>query len=407
LIRERISLIIGTVFIIALVSQCSQHESDVAEVLHPPSSVVETSTTSVDENLNVFDALPEMVQYPHDNQPDIEKTELGRLLFWDPILSGDKDIACASCHHPDHGYAEYRDLSIGTNGHGFGSKRAFNEPNQIPIMKRNAHTILNTAFNGINQENVYVPAEAPMFWDSRKQSLEVQALQPILGFDEMKGLRYTESEILDEVIERLRNIPEYVALFEAAFDGPDPVNEANLAKAIAAFERTLTTTQTRFDQYMRGDPGAISLSEKKGFRLFKEVGCGKCHNGSMFSDYKSHVIGVPQNKKLMEFDQGIDDTYAFRTPTLRNLRFTAPYMHNGKFNTLEEVLEFYEDISMGKNHHSQLATDELDTLASQVSIKVKDMGPIISFLNALNDSDFDRRIPEEVPSGLPVGGNIN
>ncbi|GAB5552536.1 MAG: cytochrome c peroxidase [Saprospiraceae bacterium] len=356
--------------------------------------------------LTTHAALPKTVIDPRDNISTDEKVELGRLLFYDPILSGDKDVACATCHHPDNGYAEYRDLSIGVNGTGLGFSRTFKQPNTIPFVKRNAHTILNTAFNGIKTTGSYHPDQAPMFWDLRVNSLEKQAIEPILAFEEMRGTHFSEAEIIDVVVNRLKRIPAYVALFESVFEEPESITEDNIAKAIAAFERTLVTTETRFDQYMRGDKKAISISEREGFLLFKKVGCGNCHNGPMFSDYLPHVIGVPTNDKLLEFDKGIEDQYAFRTASLRNLRFTAPYMHNGRFNSLREVLEFYEDISNGKNIHVDLERQQLDTLIQQIDMSVKEIGPIISFLNTLNDTNFDKAIPESVPSGLSVGGDI-
>jgi cytochrome c peroxidase len=381
--------------------QCTNSKSEKrpVRIIKPKIQLVDT--------LSIHSALPTSVKSPLDNSVSDSKIELGRLLFYDPILSGDKDIACATCHHPSQGYAEYRDLSIGTNGKGLGSKRDFNKPNDIPIMKRNAHTILNTAFNGINTKKNYSPENAPMFWDSRVFTLEDQALEPILTLEEMRGPRYSKDVILNVVVKRLTNIPEYVFLFKEVFKELKPINATNIAKAIAAFERSLITTETRFDKYMRGDTKAISLSEKDGFSTFKKVGCGKCHNGPMFSDYKSHIIGVPKNQKLTEFDKGINDEYAFRTPSLRNLRFTAPYMHNGKFNTLKEVLEFYEDITSGKNKHTEIEKEQIDPLIQELKISVKDMRPIISFLNTLNDPDFDKKIPDFVPSGLPVGGNID
>jgi cytochrome c peroxidase len=331
---------------------------------------------------------------------------LGKLLFYDPILSGDQDVACATCHHPDNGYAEFRDISIGVNGQGFGSRRRFKQPNDIPFVRRNAHSILNTAFNGISNNNQYQAEKAPMFWDSRVESLETQALEPIKTLEEMRGRQYTEEEILDEVIARLKAIPEYEDLFQKAFPGTAPVNLDNLGKAIAAFERSLVTNNSRFDQYMRGDKQAISLDEKDGFELFKKVGCANCHNGPMFSDYQMHVLGVPENDKLPEADRGFEERYAFRTPTLRNLRFTAPYMHNGELKTLKSVLEFYQDISQGKIRNPAVPKSQFDTLIQEIQLTVRDMEPIISFFNTLNDNSFDKEIPAEVPSKLPVGGNI-
>lgn len=357
--------------------------------------------------LSRITALPETVKTPQDNPTTPEKVALGKLLFFDPILSGNKDVACATCHHPDQGYAEFRDISIGVNGRGLGSKRAFNTPNDIPFGRRNAHTILNTAFNGIDANKQYDPESAPMFWDVRVQSLEKQALEPIKNFDEMRGHTHQEEEVLDRVIDRLKDIPTYQSLFDAAFDEPEAVSATNVGKAIAAFERTLVTNNSRFDQYMRGDQDAISLAEKAGFELFKKAGCANCHSGPMFSDFKPHVLGVPENSKLPVPDRGFDERFAFRTPTLRNLRFTAPYMHNGRLKSLQEVLEFYQDLSFGKTRNALVPAEQFDPLVQEIELSVKDMAPIISFFNTLNDPNFDKEIPESVPSGLPVGGNIH
>ncbi len=359
-----------------------------------------------DKISTAISALPERVMDPRDNVNSHDKRELGRLLFFDPILSGNKDVACATCHHPNTGYAEFLDISIGANAKGLGSKRKFNTPNDIPFVKRNAQTIINTAFNGINTYNKYNPEDAPMFWDDRVKSLELQALEPIKAFEEMRGHGFDEKEILDEVVKRLNQIPEYRQLFKTAF-GNDRISIENLGKAIAAFERSLVTNNSRFDQFMRGDNDAILISEKEGFELFKKVGCVNCHNGPMFSDYKVHVLGVPQNKKLEVPDTGVGDSLGFRTASLRNLRYTAPYMHNGSLKTLKRVLEFYEDISNGKTRNPLVAKEQFDPLVRELELSVKDMSLIISFLNTLNDDDFDKTIPEKVPSGLPVGGNIH
>jgi len=350
-------------------------------------------------------ALPKTVKSPKDNPASPEKEELGKLLFFDPILSGNKDVACASCHHPSTGYAEFLDLSIGPNSKGLGSKRKFNTPNDIPFVKRNAQTVINSAFNGVDASHRYEPENATMFWDDRVKSLEKQALEPIKAFEEMRGHGFEEDEILEVVVERLKEIPEYQRLFEKAF-GKESITIDNLGKAIAAFERTLITNNSRFDQYMRGDSDAILISEKEGFELFKSVGCVNCHNGPMFSDFKMHVLGVPENNKLGYVDAGVMDTFAFRTPTLRNLRFTAPYMHNGSLQTLQRVLEFYEDISNGKVRNPNVPAVKFDPFVRELELSVKEMSLIISFLNTLNDDSFSKEIPEAVPSGLSVGGNI-
>ena len=351
-------------------------------------------------------ALPTKVKDPHDNVNSPEKRELGRMLFFDPILSGNKDVACATCHHPNTGYAEFLDISIGANAKGLGSKRKFNTPNDIPFVKRNAQTVINTAFNGINTYNKYDPEDAPMFWDDRVKSLELQALEPIKTFEEMRGHGFDETEILDVVVNRLNQIPEYQQMFKTAF-GDDRISIENLGKAIATFERSLVTNNSRFDLYMRGDIDAILISEKEGFELFKKVGCVNCHNGPMFSDYKIHVLGVPQNNKLEIPDAGVKDSFGFRTASLRNLRYTAPYMHNGSLRTLKRVLEFYEDISNGKSRNPLVPKEQFDPFVRELEFGVKEMSLIISFLNTLNDDDFDKTIPQKVPSGLAVGGNIH
>ncbi|RTE52714.1 cytochrome-c peroxidase [Arenibacter aquaticus] len=351
-------------------------------------------------------ALPKQIKSPTNNANTPEKEFLGKLLFYDPVLSGGKDIACATCHHPSTGYAEFLDLSIGSNGRGLGSRRVFNEPNAIPLMKRNSPTILNTAFNGIQDKDDYVPEKAPMFWDDRVKSLEKQALEPIKTMEEMRGLHHTKGDILGIVAERLKDIPEYRELFANAFGANSPIDSIRIGMAIAAFERTLVANNSRFDQYMAGDIDAMSQSEKEGFKLFKSVGCINCHNGPMFSDYQMHVLGVPHNSKVQEPDSGFEESFAFRTATLRNLRFTAPYMHNGVFQNLKQVLEFYEDISFGKTRNPSVTKEMFDPFVRELELSVKDMSLIISFLNTLNDDSFDKEIPERVPSGLPVGGNI-
>ncbi len=356
---------------------------------------------------NVYIPLPETVKAPENNPTTKEKVELGKLLFFDPILSGDKDVACATCHHPTNGYAEFRDISIGVNGVGFGSSRTFKTPNSIPFVKRNAHTILNTAYNGITIAGTYNPENAPMFWDSRVNSLEQQALEPIKALEEMRGTNYTKNEILNIVVSRVKEISAYQELFKKAFPENSNIDSLSIAKAIAAFERSLVTNNSRFDKFLRGDETAISLSEKEGFELFKKVGCANCHSGPMFSDYKMHVLGVEENDKLDIADGGLNNEFLFRTPTLRNLGATAPYMHNGSLSSLLKVLEFYEDISSGRSKNKNVPDKALDSLVKKITIKVKDMSLINSFLNTLNDSNFDATIPDNVPSGLSVGGNIN
>lgn len=358
------------------------------------------------DDISQLAALPTEVPTPTDNPTTPEKVALGRLLFFDPILSGHKDVACATCHHPEFGFAESLEISIGVNGKGTGSHRDFGIPNDIPFVKRNSQTILNTAFNGVTRNGSTDASIAPMFWDLRVKSLENQSLEPIKSFEEMRGHRYGEAAALDSVVSRLKQIATYRTLFQQAFPTDNSLTIQNMARAIAAYERTLVGGNTRFDQYMNGDKNALSINEIEGLQAFLKSGCAKCHNGPMLSDYKVHSLGVPDNEKLAQSDAGVDNQYKFRTPSLRNLRFTAPYMHSGKLKTLEHVLEFYEDLSGDKIRNPAVKKEGLDPLVEDLKVNFRDISIIVEFLNTLNDEHFDRTVPRSVPSGLKVGGNL-
>jgi len=361
----------------------------------------------IPDDISVLGALPLTVPVPDDNPMTSEKTELGKLLFFDPILSGNKDVACATCHHPEYGFAESLEISIGVNGSGLGLSRVFNQPNDIPFVKRNSQTVVNTAFNGLTNSESKVGSQAPMFWDLRVRSLENQALEPIKALEEMRGHAYEQSDALDKVISRLKQIAEYRRLFNEVFGAENAITKENLGKAIAAYERTIIGNNSRFDQYMRGNHSILSRNELDGLNLFLRDGCTKCHHGPMFSDFKTHVMGVADNQKLNSPDDGFEKRYAFRTPSLRNLRTTYPYMHNGKLKTLENVLEFYEDLSGGKIANSTIKPQQIDPLTEKLNVDFKDISLIVEFLNSLNDENYDKSIPSRVPSNLLVGGNIN
>src|SRR5258705_1833251 len=365
--------------------------------------VLESQSQGRNRGQDALSALPRFVNAPSDNPLSIDRVALGRLLFWDPILSGNRDVACASCHHPRFGYAENRDLSIGVNGVGLGENRRFASPNAIPFVKRNSQTLLNVGFNGINRAGQYNPAAAPMFWDVRVTSLETQALEPIKAFEEMRGNAYPEDGAVSAVVARLNAIPEYRALFGKAFGDESAVSGANLGKALAAFERTLLANNSPFDRYMGGDRNAMTAMQIQGMRRFERIGCSNCHNGPMFSDYESHVLGVPDNGKLPESDRGIkDEPYAFRTASLRNLALTAPYMHSGAFQSLQEVLRFYDRAP--QNPH--VGRQQVDRRVRRLRDPDDEADVLIAFLGALNDDSFDKTIPLRVPSGLTPGGRI-
>jgi len=344
-------------------------------------------------------ALPQEVISPVDNPYAEEKENLGRLLYWDPILSGKKDVACVSCHHPNLGYTDGLDFSQGVGGIGLGQNRSGGVKT-----RRNAPTIINTAFNGIDNNGNYNPEISPMFWDNRAQSLEGQALLPMLSKEEMRGTAIAEALIIDTIIQRLNAIPGYMAKFEQAF-GSTEINQSRILAAIATFERGIIANNSRFDQYMRGNSNALTNFEIEGMNAFIQVGCADCHSGPMFSDYELHTIGVKDN--VTPPDQGATNNFDFRTPTLRNLNLTAPYMHNGLHRTLEEVMEFYEDIAEGNNAelNINIIESQLDEEMQDLELEDDQIDEILAFLNTLNDDSFDTTIPDSVPSGLSVGGN--
>jgi cytochrome c peroxidase len=352
-------------------------------------------------------ALPQSIDAPPDNPTTPAKVALGKLLFWDPVLSGDKDVACATCHYPSFGYAENRDISVGVSGVGLGNARTLQSSSElIPLVKRNSLTILNTAFNGIDQQGHYNPSSAPMFWDNRAKSLEAQALVPIQTLEEMRGTAFSEKQALTSVTTRLQAIPEYRALFAKAFGGAQPITSNNVGRALAAFERSLLANNSPFDRYMRGDAKAMASAEVQGMREFQRVGCVNCHNGPMFSDYKLHVLSVPDNPKLPASDSGANQTYAFRTASLRNLAFTAPYMHSGAFTNLADVLKFYNRVRR-RPSNPNVSRDQIDPLLLRLRGVDDSSRDIIKFLSTLNDDSFDKTIPTHVPSGLHPGGRID
>ena len=354
-------------------------QDELEEVLENPGDIQEIA------------ALPLMPNYPASNPASQEKEELGRLLFWDPVLSGNFDVSCGTCHHPDHAYADGLERSIGVGGIGIGPDRRGGS-----LIDRNSPTILNTAYNGIGLTDIYSPERSPMFWDNRESSLESQSIQPILSAIEMRGNDIAEGDIVDVVIGRLEAIPEYAERFEVAF-GSTQITEEMIAAAIATFERTLIANNSRFDQYMRGNANILTQQELNGLDDFIEAGCANCHSGAMLSDFELHTLSVPNNGIN---DAGANGRFDFRTPTLRNVSLTAPYMHNGAFETLDDVMDFYQDISRGNGNsqNNNVADNQIANDARNLNLNNNRINNIIAFLNTLTDNDFDRTIPNTVPS---------
>jgi parallel beta-helix repeat protein len=314
-----------------------------------------------------------------------ERAELGRLLFFDPILSGDNTVSCATCHHPDLGFGDGRGLAMGKGGHGLGPERAGGAD-----VKRGAPTIWNSTFNHLQ------------FWDGRARDLEEQAEGPIKSDVEM-------NENPDTLVGELRNIPEYAQKFDAAFGGASGsgITFENVTKAVAAFERTLTANNTPFDRYAAGDHSAMTAAQVRGFDLFRSgrTRCFECHGIPTFANRDFKIVGVPDldanNPDYGRFDvtKGEGNKYAFKVPTLRNVVLNAPYMHNGKFKTLEEVLDFY---AAGGGPGVGFKAAKVDDKIHTYSITAEEKQDLIAFLYALVDESNLPSFPDRVPSGLPV-----
>ena len=364
---------------------------------------------SLDEKIEALEIelqdMPSVVD-PVDNPSTAKKRSLGKILFWDPIISGEKDIACASCHHPATGYADGLALSIGVGGQGLGPVRIEEPGGRIPRVGRGSPTIINAAYIGLKDHHQNYEAEmAPMFWDSRVLSLENQCLGPPTSFNEMAGDAYSSADALDSVMARLAANPEYVRLFDEAFGGGSAaVTITNFAKAVAAFERSIISVNSPYDQYIAGNNNALTDKQKEGLLLFfGKANCVLCHKGPNFSDYKLTVHGVKDNPAGNYPDRGGSSEFKFKTPTLRNIELTAPYTHGGMFETLEDALEFY---NKGVSENPLVSQDMLDPHIEPINLNPKELKALIAFLKALTDDSFDKTVPANVPSGLNPGGNI-
>jgi len=346
----------------------------------PPPGVV--SNTPGDGGLRR--PFPKMAVRAH-NEVTAERVALGRLLYFDPVLSGANDVSCATCHHPDLGLTDGRGLSMGKGGKGLGPQREGGTP-----IRRGAPTIWNAAFN------------ARQFWDGRAEDLEDQARFPITSHDEM-------DQDPGALVRELQAIPEYVRLFDAAYPGKGSaaVTFENVTGAVAAFERTLVSDASPFDRYRLGDTTALGPAERRGLVLFRSLKtrCFECHGFPTMANPDFKVIGVPdlpgQKEDRGRAEAGGGPAYerAFKVPTLRNVALTAPYMHNGRFKTLAEVLSFY---AKGGGRGEGLELANLDDKIRVFSLSTAEQQDLIAFLNALTDETRRPVIPERVPSGLPV-----
>jgi cytochrome c peroxidase len=322
---------------------------------------------------NVFDVN----KYLDDNTTSAEKIELGRKLFFDTQLSKDNKRSCATCHNPAKAFTDGLATSVATDGH-----------SSLP---RNAPTIWNAAL----QRN--------LFLDNRSPSLEDQVMQVLNNASEMHGSA-------QKAAEKIITQKEYAGSYAKAYPAAATDNAAqNICNAIACYERTLIALNSKFDKHMRGQP-VLSDNEIKGFNLFMgKAKCGTCHFMPLFSGAKppryyyieTEVIGVPDKNKKADAQLDEDEgrfiatgvpihKYAFKTSGLRNIALTAPYMHNGVFKTLDEVMGFYNN---GGGKGLKIAPPNQTLPFEKLNLSKKEQQNIIAFLNTLTDTVQIKAIP--------------
>ncbi|MDO9710884.1 cytochrome-c peroxidase [Paracraurococcus lichenis] len=296
---------------------------------------------------------PAEIPYPAANPFTPEKALLGRILFFDPRLSGSNLLSCASCHNPSFGWGDGQALA---HGHG------------MLQLGRRTPSVLNAAWG------------ASFFWDGRADTLEQQALGPIAAAGEM-------NQPLDRLPAKLAAIPGYRPLFEAAFPGRGIALDG-IAAAIATFERAVVSGRSPFDRWVEGDDAAIPDAAKRGLMVFNDrAHCARCHKGWNFTDDSFHDIGLPGEDRGREgFLEGFEALrHAFKTPGLRDIARRAPYMHDGSLPTLEAVTEHYE--------HRRLQRPSLSNEMKPFSLTADERADLVAFLQTLTSPPQDFAAP--------------
>lgn len=310
-------------------------------------------------------ALP-AVSVPADNAATAAKIELGKRLFFEKRLSGDASTSCATCHAPEKAFTDGLIRSRGIKG---------------TALKRNSPTVLNAAYN------------TAQFWDGRAATLDEQCKGPLLSPDEMN----MASE--EQIVERLNAIPGYRKDFQEVFGGTPSLNF--VVKAISAFERTLVTPDSRFDRYASGDKKALTDQEKRGLVLFfGKAACSECHKGANFTDNQYHNLGFgqapgsPNDLGRFEITHNPEDRGAFKTPTLRNVALTRPYMHDGSSRTLEDVIDLYDRGGGDDPNKSKLVY--------KLELSPQEKTDLVAFLKSLTGTVPQVQAPVPYPEETPA-----
>jgi cytochrome c peroxidase len=300
--------------------------------------------------------------WPPDNLYTPAKAELGWLLFFDKRLSGDGTVACASCHDPKHAFADGQAFATGVKGQKVG---------------RHSPTIINRAFS------------VEQFWDGRAATLEEQAKGPIANPIEM-------ANTLDQLVKTLQAVPGYRERFKKVF-AADSITIDQVVKAIATFERTILSGDSAYDRFKAGEKAALSESQQNGMKIFfsNKARCDSCHEGINFSNGKFANVGIGMDKANPDLGRYLitkreEDKGAFKTPTLREIARTAPYMHDGSLKTLEEVVEHYDK---GGVKNPWLHQD-----IKPLQMSAQEKKDLVEFLKALSGSGWQHF---KAPTGLP------
>jgi cytochrome c peroxidase len=314
--------------------------------------IAQRSDPTIDQ-LRVEYRRPKFIPFPKDNPYTLEKASLGKKLFFDTRLSAANLLSCATCHNPAYGFGDGQPTGV---GHG------------MKALGRRSPTIINAAYGLV------------FMWDGRAGSLEEQALGPIRADVEM-------NLPLDQLLERLKSIPEYGPLFEAAFPNQGIVPDA-IAKAIATYERTVVSGRAPFDEWIDGDDKAISEEAKRGFLSFNtKAKCSSCHSGWNFTDDSFHDIGLPsedigRGKFLPEV---LKMERAFKTPGLREITRRGPYMHDGAVKSLEAVVAHYVKGGIERPSRSELM--------KPVALSAQEQSDLIVFMKTLTSRVDPTAIP--------------
>lgn len=313
--------------------------------------------------------LPKMT-FPKDNPYSDAKKELGKILFFDPRLSRSKQIACASCHDSELGWGDARTVSFGHNR---------------KTGTRNSMTLLNIGYHTI------------FFWDGRASSLEEQMIFPLKDPVEMHS-----SESI--AVKNIKKIKGYKPLFKAAF-GDEKITLERIGKAIATYERTIVSRKTKFDQFISGNSEKFTDEEVIGLHLFRtKARCINCHNTPLFSNQKFHNVGLSYYGRTFE-DLGRykitgkgEHIGQFKTPSLREVSRTAPYMHNGLFPHLEGIIQMYNagmprPKPTEKQKHDPLFP-KTDTLLQKLNLTKEEVKALEAFLRTLTSNPHREKIPQ-------------